>query len=90
MDAALSNVTRAERANTRKAAVLLPFNEKLREFLEFVLGQYVDRGVEELDQEKLSGLLNLRYGGIADATTHLGSKPREIRQAFIRFQKGLF
>ena len=48
--------------------------------------QYVKAGVEELDQEKLSPLLKLKYNNaMADAVADLGSV-EEIRDAFTGFQ----
>jgi hypothetical protein len=37
------------------------FNSKQQVFLDFVLAHYVSVGVEELDQEKLTPLLRLKY-----------------------------
>jgi type I restriction enzyme, R subunit len=46
-------------------------------------------GVEELDQNKLTPLLRLKYpGSIADAVADLG-KPEDIRTIFSDFQKHL-
>ena len=47
-------------------------------------------GVEELDQEKLTPLLKLKYhDSIADAVKDLG-KPDEIGKVFAGFQKFLY
>ena len=47
-------------------------------------------GVEELDQEKLSPLLKLKYhNAIADAVADLG-RPEEIGKVFAGFQKYLY
>ena len=46
-------ITRQERAEGRKPFIMLNYNEKLQAFLDFVLAQYVVRGVSELDPEKL-------------------------------------
>lgn len=47
-------------------------------------------GVQELDQEKLTPLLRLKYNNsIADAVAHLG-KPEDIGRVFIGFQKYLY
>jgi type I restriction enzyme R subunit len=44
-------------------------------------------GVQELDKEKLSPLLKLKYNNaIADAIADLG-KPEEIGKAFAEFQQ---
>jgi len=48
------------------------FSTKQQAFLDFVLSQYVKVGVGELDQEKLSPLLKLKYNNaIADAVADL-------------------
>ena len=66
------------------------FNSKQQVFLDFVLSQYVKVGVEELDQDKLTPLLKLKYhNAIADAVADLG-KPEEIGKVFAGFQKYLY
>ena len=48
------------------------------------------QGVDELDTEKLSPLLKLRYNNaIADAVKDLGS-PKHVRQVFGGFQRHLY
>ena len=55
-----------------------------------MLSHYVSVGVEELDQEKLTPLLRLKYhDSIADAVADLG-KPEEIGKVFSGFQKYLY
>lgn len=87
---ALQPVTREARATKAKSSFDGQFTDKQTAFLEFVLSQYVREGVDELDQEKLSPLLRLKYNNaIADATADLGS-PEQIRQVFVGFQKYLY
>jgi type I restriction enzyme R subunit len=62
---------------------------ELRAFIDFVLGKYVVQGVEELDKDKLSQLLILKYGTTHDAMAELGSAP-VIRNEFTGFQQRLF
>ena len=63
---------------------------KQQAFIDFVLGQYVAQGVDELAPEKLTPLLRLRYNNaLADAATDLGS-PEQIRQTFMGFQRFLY
>jgi type I restriction enzyme R subunit len=55
-----------------------------------VLSHYVQVGVEELDQDKLTPLLRLRYhDSIADALADLG-QAEEIGEIFAGFQKYLY
>jgi type I restriction enzyme, R subunit len=57
--------------------------------LEFVLSKYIESGVEELDQEKLSALLELKCQSMLDASDILGCVEK-IRKTFIDFQKHLY
>lgn len=58
--------------------------------MDFVLAQYVAQGVDELDAEKLSPLLKLRYrNALAGAVKDLGS-PEQIRGVFVGFQRYLY
>jgi type I restriction enzyme R subunit len=87
---ALPKLTRDERASSAQGAIKTHFNSKQQAFLDFVLAQYVKVGVRELDTEKLSPLLKLRYNNaIADAILDLG-KPEEIGRVFAGFQKYLY
>jgi type I restriction enzyme, R subunit len=82
--------TRSERADSARSELPASLTAKQREFIEFVLAQYVAQGVLELDEEKLVPLLRLRYNNaISDAMADLGSAER-IREMFIDFQRGLY
>jgi type I restriction enzyme R subunit len=87
---AMAPLTREERATKAKIVISSRFNSKQQVFLDFVLSHYVKDGVEELDQEKLSPLLRLKYANsIADAVADLG-QPEEIGKVFSGFQKYLY
>jgi type I restriction enzyme R subunit len=87
---ALPTLTREERAANAKVRISTRFNSKQQAFLDFVLSHYVKEGVQELDQEKLTPLLRLKYhDSIADATADLG-RPEEIGRVFVGFQKYLY
>jgi type I restriction enzyme R subunit len=87
---ALPPLTREERAAKAKVVISSHFNTKQQVFLDFVLSHYVSVGVDELDQEKLTPLLRLKYhNSIADAVADLG-RPEEIGKVFSGFQKYLY
>ncbi len=87
---ALPPLTREERAGRAKVAINKRFNSKQQSFLNFVLAHYVGEGVDELDQEKLTPLLHLKYfNSTSDAIADLG-EPEEIRKVFVGFQKYLY
>jgi type I restriction enzyme R subunit len=64
-------------------------DNKQKDFLEFVLSKYIESGVEELDQEKLPSLLELKYHAISDAKEIFGGTEK-IRNTFVDFQKYLY
>ena len=65
-------LTREARAKAARAAAADgEFTDKQQAFIDFVLGQYVLQGVDELDQEKLSPLLRLKYRALEDAFAEL-------------------
>jgi type I restriction enzyme R subunit len=86
---ALAPITREERVAQRRHDIFARYGDNLQSFLDFVLGQYIAQGVEELDQEKLGGLLQLKYHTIDDATVQLGTIP-VIRETFLGFQEHLY
>jgi hypothetical protein len=79
-----------DRLADRRAAISANFGAKQQAFLDFVLAHYVSEGVRELDQEKLTPLLRLRYhDSLSDAVADLG-RPEEIGKVFSGFQKYLY
>lgn len=86
---ALAPITRQERAETNRTQIFSFYDEKIQTFLDFVLSQYVQEGVGELDSEKLPHLLELKYRAVSDAAEQLGGVTK-IREAFIGFQRYLY
>ncbi len=86
---ALQPITRISRAANAKSEIHQHFADKQSAFIDFVLGQYIKQGVDELSQEKLKDLIGLKYQSIHDATSELGNTS-EIRQLFVKFQKYLY
>ena len=82
-------ITRQQRVDNNKENILRGLNQKNKEFLDFVLSKYEEKGVEELDEEKLPILLNMKYHAIANAEQSLGSV-ENIRSIFFNFQKNLY
>jgi len=84
-----SPITRQERVDVHKGQILDGYDDKLQAFLDFVLAKYVQEGVHELEEEKLTGLLKAKYGSTTDGVSTLGST-QKIREAFIGFQRHLY
>jgi type I restriction enzyme R subunit len=81
----LERTTRATQARLH----LSRYTIEEQTFLNFVLNQYVELGVSELDENKLNPLLLLKYNGLTDAKRALGNI-RNIRSVFIGFQAHLY
>ncbi len=86
---AIKPVTREARVAAAQHNIFALLDVNQKEFLEFVLTKYIETGVEELEQEKLPSLLELKYHAVSDAADKLGGVPR-IRELFIEFQKHLY
>ncbi len=81
--------TRKARAEAASGEGLSAYQAEMREFLAAVLAAYVRDGVEELNLDKMSSFLQVKYGSLADAKRKLGDV-RSIRDAFIGVQRALF
>lgn len=86
---AATPVSREARADAARAAAELGLSDRQRAFVGFVLAQYVNQGVGELDQDKLSPLLRLRYRVLNDAFVELG-RPEDVRRLFNGSQRHLY
>ena len=82
-------ITRAHRAETGKRRIEVSYDDKIAGFLDFVLGHYVDTGVESLDRTQLPDYLKLRYGTLSEGGAALGGMQLVI-DAYIGFQKQLY
>lgn len=82
-------ITREARVASSQQNIFALLKNNEREFIEFVLSRYIETGVEELDQEQLPHLLELKYHAVSDAAEKLGGISR-IRALFIEFQKHLY
>ena len=86
---AIKPITREERVKIAKPIIFAKLDEKQKDFLDFVLANYIESGVEELEQDKLPSLLELKYKSISDAAVELGGIEK-IRETFIAFQGNLY
>ena len=64
-------------------------NAEQREFVSYVLRNYVEVGVDELDVSKRSTVLTAKYGSIHAAQQQLGNV-QDIQRNFIEFQSQLY
>jgi len=81
--------TRQERVDNHKVAIFNNIQSRQHAFIEFVLKQYIQNGVTELDNERIGDLINLKYGSVIDAQEKLGPIA-EIKNTFLNFQKYLY
>lgn len=65
------------------------YDHAKQDFLNFVLKQYVDNGIKELDDKRLKDLLLAKYNELEDAKNKIGDI-KTIRNTFIDFQKYLY
>ena len=82
-------MTRKHRAEVGRRRVEGAYDSKIAAFLDFVLGHYVDHGVEELDRSKLPDYLKLRYGTLNEGGAALGGMDQVI-SSYIEFQRHIY
>lgn len=82
-------IDREQRATQAKLSIYPHLSDKQRDFIDFVLQQYIHAGVSELDLEKLPLLMQIKFGSSHDGIQALGGI--EIaKNTFIGFQKYLY
>jgi type I restriction enzyme R subunit len=82
-------ITRADRVRSAESNIFALLNESQKDFISFVLRNYVQDGVDELDISKLSTVIKSKYGGIPEAEKALGNVD-QINKMFIDFQQYLY
>ena len=82
-------IQRATRVANAEEEIYKNLNDNQKEFIDFVLSRYVEGGVEELDLDRLSSLIELKYNTVHDGLEVLGNVD-EIKRTFIEFQKHLY
>ena len=82
-------ISRNERVKAAESNIYALLNEKQKDFIGFVLRNYIQDGVDELDISKLSTVIKSKYGGIPEAEKALGDTD-EINKVFIDFQRHLY
>jgi type I restriction enzyme R subunit len=82
-------LTRTERVEASRKRIYKDLEPNQREFIDFVLSQYVDLGVDELQQERLPQLLAIKYQSQMEGIEVLGGTDK-ARATFIGFQRELY
>ena len=82
-------IARTQRVGDANNNIFAMIDIKQKEFIEFVLDKYIKNGVDQLDVNNLSKLIELKYKTIYDAENALGNID-DIKKNFINFQKFLY
>ena len=88
---ALKPITRTKRANTSRSIMEEGLEAKQLEFVDFLVTQYIESGVGELEESKLETLLEIKYTDVFNAVQTLGKGDvGKVRKLFLDFQKNLY
>ena len=82
-------IQRKARAVMSRTILENELTPKQMEFVDFLVGQYVISGVDELDDSKLETLLAIKYKTAIEGVAALGSVD-VARMIFLKFQKHLY
>jgi type I restriction enzyme, R subunit len=87
----LKPVTRETRAKKSRSIMESGIEAKQLEFIDFLVSQYVESGVEELDESKLETLLEIKYADVFAGVKAIGNgEVSKVRNLFLAFQKNLY
>ena len=81
---------RSARVALMHDSIMKEIAEKQKSFVEYVLSQYVENGVDELALKQLPELIKLKYGTVKDACDKLGVDVKSLNRIFVDFQKVLY
>jgi type I restriction enzyme R subunit len=88
---ALKPVTRSKRATVSRSIMESGIESKQLEFIDFLVTQYIESGVGELEESKLETLLEIKYSDVFHAVQILGQGDvAKVRKLFLDFQKNLY
>lgn len=88
---ALDPVSRKTRAKVSRSILETELEVRQMEFVDFLVSQYVESGVGELDENKLQTLLQIKYVDVSRAVQILGNGDvSAVRNIFLTFQKHLY
>ena len=82
-------ISRKERVEQSKGKIYAFLNENEIEFINAVLNNYIQSGIDELDESNLSEILRANYGNINKAQEKLGSG-EHIKEIFFNSQRLLY
>jgi type I restriction enzyme R subunit len=82
-------IPRADRVKASIASIHDELDDKQQEFVDFVMSQYVELGVEELDRDKLPQLIEVKYGSLNDGIARIGGIEKAMT-AFLGSQRRLY
>ena len=82
-------INRVDRVSNAEQKINDELDDNQKEFVNFVLEKYVEGGVEELDINRLSDLITLKYNSIYTGIEKLGDV-EDVKNTFIDFQKHLY
>lgn len=81
---------RSARVQMMHDDIVKNLEEKQVSFVEYVLEQYVEHGVDELAVKQLPELVKLKYGTVRDACEKMGVDIKTLNRIFVDFQKDLY
>ena len=82
-------LTRAHRAEAGMRRIEDIYDPKIASFLEFVLGHYVETGVESLDRSQLPDYLKLKFGTLGEGQAALGGMDLVV-SSYVGFQRHMY
>ena len=82
-------MTREHRAEVGRRRIEDEYDAKVAAFLDFVLGHYVESGVQSFDRSKLPDYVKLKFGSLTEGSAALGGM-EQITSSYVGFQRHVY
>jgi len=84
-------VSRQIRAQKSRSIMQSDIEVKQLEFVDFLVSQYIESGVAELEESKLKTLLEIKYSDVFEGIKAIGNgEVSKVRNLFLTFKKNLY
>lgn len=82
-------MTRKDRADVASHRVAMEYDPKLANFLDFVLGHYVESDAQSLDRSQLPDYVKLKFSTLSEGGAALGGMDQVIT-SYVGFQRHVY
>ena len=81
---------REKRAAIVRKTTMRRLSAEQKDFIDFILGKYIEFGFKELGNDKLADLVQMKYHSMTDAIKKLSLQPQDLRALYLNMQRDMY